>query len=89
MLNQFIKSHQHSRLLKCELNKEDTNGYAEEARETPTRSQPYSRNHRQRRKAGSRAVDLPKEEHSSLYLGYQRVSPENIYTSNIIRTGNI
>lgn len=79
MLNQSIKSHQHSRLLKCELNKEDTNGNAEEARETPTKSQSYTRNHRQLRKAGSGTVDLPKEEHSSLYLAEQRVSLENIY----------
>ena len=49
-------------LSKCELNKDNVIGYAKADREKPTRSQPYTKDWRQPRKAGEGEVVFPRAE---------------------------
>lgn len=48
------------------------------------RLQPHTKNYRQLRKSGSRRHDLPPEKHTNCLLSAKKVSPEDLYTSNLI-----
>lgn len=82
----WVESSLLKRILKHELNKDNTNKHAKLDGRKPRRPQFYTKSYIQLRKAGSRSGDLPQERAYQLAFQYQMVRPENIHTSNIIWT---
>lgn len=82
----WVESTLLKRILKHELNKDNTNKHAKLDGRKPRRPQFYTKSSVQVRKAGSRSSDLPQGRACQLAFQYQVVRPENIHTSNITWT---
>lgn len=73
-------------MLKYELNKNKSNRHANVDEEKPRKLQTYMKNNRQLKNMGNGRNSHPQGRTCQLVNQNQRVSPENIYRSNIIQT---
>lgn len=79
----WVESTPLKRILKHELNKDNTNKHARLDGRKPRRPQFYTKSYIQLRKAGSGSGDLPQGSAYQLAFQYHMVRPENIHTSNM------